>query len=272
MTFRSKKIVFTAIMIVIAIVAFIPFYLMLVMGTHTSNELYTRLNLLPGDQIISNIVYIFQSGFAKYYLNSLIVSGSTTVLSVLFSMAAGFAFAKYRFKGNKQLFSFVMMTMMIPYQVSLVGFLVEMRQIGWIGTLLPVIIPQTASAFGVFWMRQYTISFVPTEVLESARIDGSNEFRTFFSIVVPMCKAAIATLGILAFSGSWNSYMIPLVTLNQDHLFTVTLAVSKLSTMYSQDFAKQICALSIGTIPVLILFVMGSKYFIRGLSAGAVKG
>ena len=269
---QVKKIVFSAIMAIVAVMCFLPFYMMIIMGTYDTPNLYTNLNVLPGDLWLYNPVYIFKSGFLLYYRNSFTVSSLVTILSITFSMAAGYAFAKYRFIGNKQLFIFVMLTMMIPYQISLVGFLIQMRAFGWIGTLLPLILPPTASAFGVFWMRQYAISFVPTEILESARIDGSNEFRTFFTIVIPMSRAAMFTLGILAFSGSWNSYLVPLVVISNDNLNTITLAVSKLSSMFFNDYAKQICALTIGTIPILCIFATGSKYFIRGLSAGAIKG
>lgn len=272
MGFRAKKIITTGVMAILSLIAFIPYYIAMIMGTQNSNDLYRQLYLLPGKYARENLTLIIESGFLRYYLNSFVVASSVTVLSVLVSMAAGFAFAKYSFKGRNALFAFLMMTMMLPAQISLVGFVIEMKSFGWNNTLLPLIIPSAASAFGVFWMRQYAKSFIPTEVIESARIDGSNEFRTFFVIVIPMSKAAIITLGLLAFVMSWNSYLIPLVIINKSNLYTIPLALASLTSLYENNLASQIMAVAIGTLPALFLFSLGSKYFIRGLSAGAVKG
>lgn len=272
MGFRGKKILTTGVVALFSLVAFAPYYFTVIMGTHASSELYRELQFLPGTHTWENLQLIIDSGFLKYYWNSFYVAACVTVLSVLVSMGAGYAFAKFRFRGADKLFLFVMLTMMVPPQIGLVGFVIEMRAFGWNNTLLPLIIPNAASAFGVFWMRQYARSFVPTEVIESARIDGSGEFRTFFSIIIPMCKAAAVTLGLLAFIGSWNSYLIPLVIVNKAHNYTIPLALSILTSMQENHLASQIMAVTIGTIPMLILFAAGSKYFIRGLSAGAVKG
>ncbi len=272
MGFRAKKIVITGIVALFSLVAFIPYYVTFIMGTHTSESLYREIHWLPGNESARNLTIIIEAGFMKFYWNSFYVAVITAVLSVLVSLAAGYAFAKFSFKGNKVLFTIVMMTMMIPIQIGMVGTVIEMRTLGWLGTHLPIIIPFIPSAFGVFWMRQYAMSFLPTEVIESARIDGSGEFRTFFAIAIPMCKSAVITLLLLSFVMSWNSYLMPLVLINKRELYTIPLALASLTSLYENNLASQIMAVTIGTIPMLILFAFGSKYFIRGLSAGAVKG
>jgi multiple sugar transport system permease protein/cellobiose transport system permease protein len=153
-----------------------------------------------------------------------------------------------------------------------VGFIIEMKNLHWLGTHLPIIIPPAANAFGVYWMRQYARSFIPSAVIESARIDGSGEAQTFFRIVIPMCKPAVVTLAILSFVASWNSYLTPLVAINQQKLYTMPIAIAGIGSLFHAEYAAQIMALTVGTIPILTIFSLSSKYFIQGLSVGAVKG
>ena len=129
-----------------------------------------------------------------------------------------------------------------------------------------------ANCFGTFWMTQFIRSNVPNEVLESARIDGCGEFRIFFQIVLPYLKPAIATLTILQFMWNWNNYLLPLVILNDTNLYPITLGIATLATQYATNYPAQICALSLGTLPLILIFIAGSKYFINGLTAGDIKG
>jgi multiple sugar transport system permease protein/cellobiose transport system permease protein len=185
---------------------------------------------------------------------------------------AGFAFAKMEFPGKKFLFMFVLGTIMIPSQMGLVGLAIEMRWFGFINTHLALILPALANAFGVFWMRQYIASSVPNEILESANIDGCNMFNSFIQIVLPITRPALITLFLFFFLWSWNDYLVPLVMINNQDLYTIPLAIAILGQLHRTDYAARILALTLATLPILIIFALGSKYLIRGMIAGSLKG
>ncbi|SEO32036.1 carbohydrate ABC transporter permease [Paenibacillus sp. OV219] len=262
----------TSTIALFSLFALLPFYIMIVMGTYQNEELFQKIVLVPGHYLMENIKTVAESRFDLAYLNSFIVSAASTVVSVFVSCFAGFAFAKHEFKYKKQIFSGVLLTMMIPGQLGLVAFVIEMRYIHVSSTLLPLILPWVANAFGIFWMTQFMKGAIPTEVLESARIDGCSDIGVFFRIVVAFIYPAIATLSLLVFLWSWNNYLLPLIIINKPELFTIPLAITSLGNAYRTDLAAQILGLTLGTIPVLILFIFGSKSFIRGLTAGSVKG
>jgi len=255
-----------------AIISLLPFYLMFSMGTHNTGELYRGDFLLPGSHLVNNFLTVITTNFSLSYLNSFYISVIATVVSVFISALTGFALAKYKFKLKKAAYFFIIGTMMIPAQLGLVAYVLQMRMIGLANTHVPLYICFFASAFGVFWMTQFIQSTVPTEVIESARIDGCREISIFIRIIVPYIKPAIITLCMLVFLWSWNNYLLPLIILNKDSLFTVPLALARLNSGNFTDYGARLMALAIGTIPLIIIFVIGSKYFIRGLTAGAVKG
>lgn len=259
-------------MLILSILALLPFYLMIMMGTHYNEDLYTGVKLFPGEFLRENFQTIMRQNFFKYYGNSLFVSTISTLLGVFVSALTGYAFAKFRFKGRGPLLAFVVATLAIPQQLGLIGFVVEMRELGWINTFMPLIITGATSAFGVFWMTQYISSSVPSEIVESGRVDGCGEFSIFFRLIVPIIVPATITIGLLLFLWSWNSYMTPLVVIMNEDLYTIPLAIALISSEYRTDYAARILALAIGTIPLVVLFALGSKHLIRGLVSGSVKG
>jgi len=249
-----------------------PFYMMIVMGTYYSEDLYTGIKIIPGDFLIQNLQTVFKHAFLTYYRNSIVVSVTHTVLAVLICSLTGYVFAKFRFRGRDAIFAFVLATLAIPPQVGLVGFVVQMRMMGWINTLWPLIFGGLANAFAVFWLTQYITAAVPLEIVESGRIDGCPEFGIFFRLVMPIIKPAIITISLLLFLWSWNNYMTPLVIITDEKFFTIPLSIALLAGEYRTDYAARILALAIGTIPIVVIFAFGSKHLIRGLVAGAVKG
>lgn len=272
---RINKIAFfisIVLLIIMSLIAAFPFYSMIIMGTYYANDLFTGIKLLPGDYLVENFKSIMSIDIGNNYKNSLIVATGVTLLGVLVSSMAGFAFAKYNFRMKKFLFAFILATMMVPKQLGLVAFIIEMRAIGWIDTLLPLIIPPAANAFGAFWMAQYSKSAIPHEVLESARIDGCSEYGLFFRIALPFLRSALVTIGLLLFLWSWNDFLTPFILLSDEKLFTLQLGIRQLSTQFRFDYAAQILGLTLGTIPILIFFAIFSKNLISGLSAAAVKG
>ncbi|MEX1028755.1 MAG: carbohydrate ABC transporter permease [Paenibacillaceae bacterium] len=272
MTNSIRSVISTTLISLLSLFALFPFYLMIIMGTYQNEDLFTGIVLVPGSYFLENLKTVMESRFDLVYLNSLFVSITSTVVAVLVSAFAGFAFAKHEFKYKNKIFAAVLLTMMVPGQLGLIAYVIEIRYLGLSGTLLPLILPWVANSFGVFWMTQYMKSAVPNEVLESARIDGCSDFTVFFRIVIAFCWPAMTTLALLVFLWSWNSFLLPLIFINEPELYTIPLAISTLGSAYRTDLAAQVLGLSLGTLPVLILFIIGSKSFIRGLTAGSVKG
>lgn len=262
----------TVVVLLFSLFSFLPFYIMMTMGTHKNEDLYGGLQLLPGSYLLENFKTIMQTDYFTYYLNSIVVAVSATVGGVLVSALAGYAFAKFQFRFKNQLFMLVLGTLMIPSQLGLVGFVMEMKWFHMINTLLPLILPPMASAFGVYWMRQYIEGSVPNEIIESAKMDGCHDFGIFARIVLPVIKPALTTIFLLLFLWSWNNYLTPLVVLNRESLYTIPLGAALLGNVYRTDYAARILALAVATVPILIMFSFGSRSLIRGLVGGSVKG
>lgn len=271
MSMRAKKAIMVLVMTAIAMIALFPFYMMINMGTYKTNDLYTGIKLFIGNYAKENFHSLMQVNFLRYYWNSVFVSVSGALLTVLVCALCGYGLGKYKFRGQKTLTTIVMLTMMVPTQLSLVGFVKEMNFLNWSNTLLPLIIPQAAYAFGVFWIKQFTQDAIPDSVIESAKLDGCGEARVFFEIALPFMKPACATLALLAFLASWNSFLVPVIIISRESLFTLPLGIRQLATQFRTDLGAQILGLTIATIPILILFGYFSDNLISGLAAAAVK-
>jgi cellobiose transport system permease protein len=269
-TFSRSVMIF--ILCLMSIVALLPFYSMMVMGTYYINDLFTGIKIIPGNYVLQNMKTLFTVPIFTYYKNSVLSAAGSCVLCVLISSMCGYAIAKYTFRMKKMLFNFVLLTLMIPTQLGLIAFMIEMKFLGLLGTLWPIILPNGASAFGVFWMTSFIKDAIPNEVIESSRIDGCNEYGIFFRVALPFIKPAVITLALLSFLWSWNALLVPLVVLNKEALFTLPLGIKSLSTGFRNDYGAQILGLSVGTIPILVFFSFFSKNLISGLSAVAVKG
>ncbi|HZG83713.1 carbohydrate ABC transporter permease [Paenibacillus sp.] len=250
----------------------VPFYVMIVMSTHVTENIFKGLPLLPGDYLWENLRTVFSGNFTQVYANSLIVSVSAVVLAVLTSAMIGYSIAKFKFKLNRALNYFIIVTMMVPTQVGIIGYIIEMKHLGLGNTLFPIILIWAAFPFGAFFMVQFIKDTVPDELIECARIDGCSEGMIFFRIVAPLIKPGLATLATLVFLWSWNNYLLPLVTINNDRWYTVPIFVSNLGIVHRTDYAARMAALAIATLPVLLVFLLGSRTFIKGITAGAVKG
>ena len=259
-------------LIIMTAIMLFPLYAVFIMATYYSEDIFRGLPLWPSEYLLENLKVVFRNNFGMAYLNSLVVSISSVVLSVLVSAMVGFAIAKYDFKLKKCMIAFIMLIMMIPTQISIIGYVREMKAFGVLNTLLPLIFVWIAHPFGAFFMVQFIRDSVPGEVLESARLDGCTEPGIFFRIVVPFIKPGIVTLATLVFLWSWNSFMIPLIVINKQSLYTIPLMVSTLQTQFRSDYGAIMCALSISILPIILLFCCSSKTFIKGIAAGAVKG
>jgi multiple sugar transport system permease protein/cellobiose transport system permease protein len=269
---KVKSLLLGIVLVLISVISLTPFWLMFSMSTYKSEMIFQNNPLIPSNYFVENLKTIFASNFVQSYLNSFIISVTVMVVSVLICAMAGYAMNVYEFRLKKVVNMFIMMTMMVPTQIGIIGYMIEMRNMKVNNTLLPMIFVWLASGLGAYWMISFVKSGLPMELVESARIDGAGEFRIFGSIAIPCIKPGILTLCLLQFLWSWNSYMYPLVFVNKQANYTIPIFVKSLASAYRTDYGAQLAGLTLSTIPVLILFCFGSKSFIKGMTAGAVKG
>lgn len=268
---RTKQFFMVLVIGLCSAISLFPFYMMINMGTYQTNELYTGIKLVVGDYLVENFKSLMEVHFVRYYGNSILVAVTCAILTVLVCSLSGYGLGKYKFRGQKTMMAIVMLTMMVPTQLSLVGFVKEMNILRWSNTLLPLIIPPAASAFGVFWIKQFTQDSIPDSVIESAKLDGCGEAKVFFKIALPFMKPACVTLALLSFLWSWNSFLVPMIVISKESLFTLPLGIRQLATQFRTDLGAQILGLTIATLPILVLFGYFSDNLISGLAAAAVK-
>jgi cellobiose transport system permease protein len=256
-----------------ALVSIFPLYWTLVAGSHTNAEIAaTPPPFLPNASLFDNVkAAMDQAPIGKAILNSILVSGSITVGTVLFCTLAGFAFAKLHFRGKGLLLSLVIGTMMVPTQLSVIPLFMMIADLQWVNQLQAVILPTLVSAFGVFFMRQFLISALPNELLEAGRVDGASTARIFWSIVVPVARPAMAVLAMLTFLTAWNEFFWPLIALTTANP-TVQVALAGLGSGYVPQQSVIMAGTLLGTLPVLIVFTILGKQIVGGIMQGAVKG
>ena len=257
---------------VMCVVSLVPFWLMISMSTYKSEMIFQNNPLIPSNYLMENVKTIMASNFVQSYLNSFIISFAAMGLSTVVCAMVGFAMNVYRFWWKKIAYTLILLTMMVPTQIGIIGYMIEMRTFKLNNTLWPMIFVWLASGFGAYWMVSFIKNGLPLELVERARIDGAGEFRIFFQIAFPCIRPGLLTLCLLQFLWSWNSYMYPLVFINKQSNYTIPIFVKSLASAFRTDYGAQLAGLTLSTIPILILFGMGSKTFIRGLTAGAVKG
>ncbi|MEU2888838.1 carbohydrate ABC transporter permease [Streptomyces albidoflavus] len=205
-------------------------------------------------------------------LNTVVVAGTVSIGTVLFSTLAGFAFAKLRFRFKNALLLLVIGTMMVPPQLSVVPLYMMVAKLSWSDQLQAVILPTLVTAFGVFFMRQYLLQALPTEIIEAARVDGANSLRVLWHVVFPAARPAMAVLGMLTFVQSWNDFFWPIIALTQNGSPTVQVALTGLGRGYIPDQSVIMAGALLGTLPLLIAFVVFGKQIVGGIMQGAVKG
>ena len=205
--------------------------------------------------------------------NSVILSVSVTVIETYFTVMAAYAFAKFRFRGHDFLFGVILVFMMLPGQLGIIGFYKEIQAMNMMNSYLPLIIPSIANCFAVFFYKQYMDTSLPTELIEAAIMDGCKEIQIFHNIVIPLVKPAMVTQAVLTFIGTWNSYLNPLILLNDKSKFTLTLMIATVRDATNADYGAQYLGMVISVIPTVIIYCFGSKTIMEKISVGAaVKG
>ena len=228
--------------------------------------------LFPENPKLDNYRALFSTyGIGRYFGNSLLVSALATMLALLFTVPAGYAFAKLRFKGRDAIFQALVGALVVPGQIGMLPLFLELKAMGLVNSYAGALVPWLASIFGIFLVRQYCLS-LPDEMLEAARVDGASENAIFTKIVLPTLTPILVTLALFVFLGSWNDFMWPLIILADQDLYTLPVALAALSREHVQDNELMMAGSVVTTLPVLILFLALQKYYLSGLLAGSVKG
>lgn len=221
-----------------------------------------------------NYVKIFtEMPFARSFGNSLLVSGTVTVSVIFFGSLAGFALAKYRFRGQNLFLTFILATMMVPSFIFLMPHYILVNFLGWIDTYWALIIPNCITAFGIFFMRQFILATVPDELLDAARIDGCSELRLFFTVVMPLCKSAYLVLGVVTFITNWNDFLWPLIVTQSRDMYTIQVLLSTLQQSYGtiKYMPLLMAGTTIAIIPGIILFLLAQRQIVEGISITGMK-
>lgn len=262
------------LLIGISIFMLLPFVWMLTTSLKPADEIFAIPPIVISKHMTFSAYSYIQQNYDIIGIlgNTFVIAISATLLRLFFCALGGYGFAKFKFPGQAWLFSFLLATMVIPSAVTLIPIYLIMRDLNWIDSFLPLIIPGAASAFGIFFMRQY-ISSVPDEIMDSARIDGAGEFSIFRRIILPIILPGLISLGLIFFMQSWNDFMGPLIYLKTQAKFTLPLLIrSMIGPVGRTVYDVQMAASVISFLPLLIIYFIFQRRFLEGIAAGAVKG
>ncbi len=265
------------VLILMTFLSLFPFLILIINATRLHSEISKGFSVVAGGYFTNNFTNLFSDKnipILQALLNSVFISAFTAMLSVYFSAVTAYGIHIYRFKGKDFAFKFIMLVMMVPPQVSALGFLRLIMKMDLMDNYIPLIIPAIAAPIVFFFILQYLKGSLPFEIVEAARIDGSGEIRTFNTIVLPIIKPAIAVQAIFAFVGSWNNYFMPALIINSKAKKTIPILIAQLrSADYMKfDLGKVYMLIFIAIVPLMIVYLLLSKYIIKGITMGSVKG
>ena len=273
---RIRSIVAHVVLIILSFMCLFFFYVLIVNASHSHAELQKGFSALPGKYFWKNLMNVANDGSFPMFrgiLNSIIVSGCSAVLCTYFSSLTAYGLYAYDFKSRNVAFTFIMAILVMPTQVTAMGFLRLITKMGLYDSLLPLIIPSVASPAVFYFMYSYLQSSLPMSLVEAARIDGSGEFRTFNSIVLPIMKPAIAVQAIFTFVGSWNNYFVPALVIQSKSKMTVPILIATLrgADYMNFDMGKIYMMITVAIVPIIIVYLLLSKFIIAGVTLGGVK-
>ena len=279
---QRKPVTFRELMIYIVLVlltclCLFPFFMLMINATRSHTEIQKGFTFLPGGAIFMNLRNVFHNEnlpVLRGTLNSLVIAGGSAALAVYFSSLTAYGLHAYDFRGKKQAFSFILLVLLVPSQVSALGFLREMLALGLRDSFLPLILPAVASPTVVFFMKQYMASAVPLELVSAARIDGANEFYAFNRVIIPIMKPAFAVQGIFAFVASWNNYFMPSLLLDSKMKKTLPILIAQLRSadFLKYDLGQVYMLITIAILPTVIVYLLLSKNIVGGIALGGIKG
>ena len=273
---RGRSILAHTVLILLSFMCLFFFYVLIINATRSHADLQKGFSALPGKYFFTNLKNVANDGSFPMFrgiLNSLIVSGCSAALCTYFSDLTAYGLYAYDFKGKKVAFTFIMAILVMPTQVTAMGFLKLVTNMGMYDSLLPLIIPSIASPAVFYFMYSYLQSSLPISLVEAARIDGSGEFKTFNHIVLPIMKPAIAVQAIFTFVGSWNNYFVPALIIQSKNKMTVPILIATLrgADYMNFDMGKIYMMITVAIVPIIIIYLLLSKYIIAGVTLGGVK-
>lgn len=275
-TSAALKIIIYAVCICLAVLSLLPFWIMIVNATRSTTEIQQHaISMIPSGYMMRNLSILLGKSFNPMvgFMNSLIISVCSTGCAVYFSTMTAYGLVVYDWRLRRPFFSFIMAVMMIPAQVTLIGFYQMVYRIHMTNQLSMLILPAIASPAMVFFMRQYMLPALSLEIVQAARIDGAGEFFIFNKIALPIMKPAIATQAIFSFVSSWNNLFTPLVLLTNKEKYTMPIMVSLLrGDIYKTEYGSVYLGLALTVLPLIIVYLLLSKYIIAGVALGSVKG
>ncbi|HTJ71503.1 MAG TPA: carbohydrate ABC transporter permease [Actinospica sp.] len=274
MSKRTKGILLHGTLMIGVVLSLFPFYWTVVLATNNTSDVYHNPpKLIFGGQLFTNISHMLSNiDFFGSMFNTLLVAVSTTALVLFLDSLAAFTFAKYDFPGKRFLFGLLLLTFMLPMQLALIPEFEIMVKLNWVGDLRALVVPAAANAFGIFWMRQYTSSAVPSELLEAAKLDGCGFFRQYWHVCLPIIRPGLAFLGIYTFVGAWNDYIWPLIVLVNPNRITLQVALAQLNTAHGADYSMIMAGALLALLPVVLVFVLFARQFMAGAVKGALRG
>lgn len=276
--YNSLRTVFAhVLLIILSFLCLFFFYILIINATHSHAELQRGFYALPGSIFLENFNNVANNGefpMIRGIVNSLIVSGCSAAICIYFSALTAYGLYAYEFKMKKIAFTFIMAILVMPTQVTAMGFLRLITKMGMYDSLLPLIIPSIASPAVFYFMYSYLESSLPLSLVEAARIDGSQEFRTFNQIVLPIMKPAMAVQAIFTFVGSWNNYFVPALVIQSKDKMTVPILIALLrgADYMNRDMGKIYMMILVAIVPIILIYLFLSKYIIAGVTLGGVKG
>lgn len=273
---RFRSILAHFVLCLLSVMCLFFFYILIINATRSHAELQKGFSALPGTSFIKNLLNVANDGsfpMVRGIVNSLIISGCSAALCTYFSALTAYGLYAYDFKAKKVAFTFIMAILVMPTQVTAMGFLRLITNMGLYDTWLPLIIPSIASPAVFYFMYSYMQSSLPLSLVEAARIDGSGEFRTFNRIVLPIMKPAIAVQAIFTFVGSWNNYFVPALVIQSKEKMTVPILIAALrgADYMNFDMGKIYMMITVAIVPIIIIYLLLSKYIIAGVTLGGVK-
>lgn len=271
---RIRSLIITVICVILAVICLLPIYLLIINATRNTSEILNGATLIPGDQTIINYKKLIAlDGFNALtgFKNSFIIAGSSSLLSVFISALTAYALVVYDFKLKGPAFTFILAVLMIPTQVSAIGFVRFMIRLGFFNTYVPLIVPVMAAPATVFFIRQFMKSSFPLDIVEAARIDGSSEFRTFLTIGIPMLKPAMSVQLIFAFIFNWNNFFTPSMIITSTEKYTLPMMINTLSSDRYTDYGMVYMGIALSIVPLIVVYFILSKYIIEGVALGGVK-
>ena len=255
-------------------VTIFPFVWVALMGTHTRSEIYSSPPpFWLGDNLADNYAKLLEvMPFWQVLVNSLWVSIAGTLGAVLFCSMCAYGFFAYEFRGKNVVFATMIASMMVPPVLTIIPFFLTVRFLGLLDTHLALWLPGVANAFGIFLIRQYMVTSISRDLLDAAKVDGASDFRIYWSVVLPLVKPALATVGIVMFIGLWNNFLTPLIVLSSPDKYVLTLALRSVQSLANSPWGAIMLGTFLSMVPLLLAFLFFSRQMMAGLTAGAVKG